>query len=129
MIFKLNYEFVAKNDKAEFSINLFTLDEVGITKSNVMFITATRIDLETNENGEPYKIMDYTTIFNGLPTPKNLLKVCEDDTDSAKSIIEVLKREDVFELAAEYWNFDKEEWEDELDDVLFHYKERVKQKR
>ena len=125
MIFKCNYEFVAKNDKAEFSINLFTLDEVGITKSNVMFITATRIDLETNENGEPCKMMDYTTIFNGLPTPKNLLKVCEDDTDSAKSIIEVLKREDVFKFAAEYWNFDKEEWEDELDDVLFNYKERV----
>ena len=125
MIFKRNYEFVAKNDKAEFSINLFILDEVGITKSNVMFITATRIDLETDENGEPYKMMDYTTIFNGLPTPKNLLKVCEDDTDSAKRIIEVLKGEDVFKFAAEYWNFDKEEWEDELDDVLFHYKERV----
>lgn len=24
-----------------------------------------------------------------------------------------------------YWNFAKEEWEDELDDVLFHYKETV----
>ena len=120
MIFKKNYEFVAKNDKAEFSIKLC------ITNSNVMFITATRIYLETDENGEPYKIMDYTTIFNGLPTPKNLLKVCEDDTDSAKRIIEVLKREDVFKFAAEYWNFAKEEWEDELDDVLFHYKEKVK---
>ena len=125
MIFKRNYEFVAKNDKAVFSINLFILGGVGITKSNVMFITATRIDLETDENGEPYKMMDYTTIFNGLPTPKNLLKVCEDDTDSAKRIIEVLKGEDVFKFAAEYWNFDKEEWEDEHDDVLFHYKERV----
>lgn len=125
MIFKCNYEFVAKNDKAEFSINLFTLDEVGITKSNVMFITVTRIDLETDENGELYKMMDYTTIFNGLPTPKNLLKVCEDDTDSAKRIIEVLKGEDVFELAAEYWNFDKEEWEDELDNSLEHYMEKV----
>ena len=90
-----------------------------------MFITATRIDLETNENGEPYKMMDYTTIINCLPTPKNLLKVCEKDVDAAKKIIEVLKRKDVFELAAEDWNFDKEEWEDELDDVLFHYKERV----
>lgn len=131
MIFKHNYEFVAKNDKAAFSINIFTLDEVGITitNSNVMFITATRIDLEKDENGELYKMMDYTTIFNGLPTPKNLLKVCEDDTDSAKRIIEVLKREDVFKFAAEYWNFDKEEWEDELDDVLFHYKERVSDKR
>ena len=129
MIFKKKYEFVAKNDKAEFSINLFTLDEVGITKSNVMFITATRIDLETDENGEPYKMMDYTTIINGLPTPKNLLKVCEKDTDSAKRIIEALKGEDVFKFAAEYWNFDKDEWEDELDDVLFHYKERVSDKR
>lgn len=125
MIFKCNYEFVAKNGKAEFSLNLFTLDEVGITKSNVMFITVTRIDLETDENGEPYKMMDYTTIFNGLPTPKNLLKVCEDDTDSAKEIIEVLKGEDVFELAAEYWNFDKDEWEDELDNSLAHYMEKV----
>lgn len=125
MIFKCNYEFVAKNDKAEFSINLFTLDEVGITKSNVMFITVTRIDLATDENGEPYKMMDYTTIFNGLPTPKNLLKVCEDDTDSAKRIIEVLKREDVFKFAAEYWNFEKSEWEDELDNSLAHYMEKV----
>ena len=125
MIFKCNYEFVAKNDKAEFSINLFTIDEVGITKSNVMFITVTRIDLETDENGEPYKMMDYTTIFNGLPTPKNLLKVCEDDTDSAKRIIEVLKREDVFKFAAEYWNFDIDEWEDELDNSLAHYLEKV----
>lgn len=118
-------EFVAKNGKAEYSLNLFTLDEVGTTKTNVMFITATRIDLETDENGEPYKMMDYTTIFNGLPTPKNLLKVCEDDTDSAKEIIEVFKGEDVFELAAEYWNFDKEEWEDELDNSLEHYLEKV----
>lgn len=125
MIFKCNYEFVAKNDKAEFSINLFTIDEVGITKSNVMFITATRIDLETDENGEPYKMMDYTTIFNGLPTPKNLLKVCEDDTDLAKRIIEVLKGEDVFKFAAEYWNFDKDEWEDNLDDSLELYLEKV----
>lgn len=118
-------EFVAKNGKAEYSLNLFTLDEVGTTNTNVMFITATRIDLETDENGEPYRMMDYTTIFNGLPTPKNLLKVCEDDTDSAKEIIEVLKGEDVFELAAEYWNFDKDEWEDNLDDSLELYLEKV----
>ena len=118
-------EFVAKDGKAEYSLNLFTLDGVGTTNTNVMFITATRIDLETDENGEPYKMMDYTTILNGLPTPKNLLKVCEDDTDSAKEIIEVLKGEDVFELAAEYWNFDKDEWEDNLDDSLAHYMEKV----
>lgn len=129
-------EFVAKDGKAEYSltfftqnVNLFTVDYVCSTHTNVMFITATRIDLETDENGEPYKMMDYTVIFNGLPTPKNLLRVCEKDIEAAKKIIEVLKRKDVFELAAEYWNFDKEEWEDELDDVLFHYKERVSDKR
>ena len=125
-------EFVAKDGKAEYSltfftqnVNLFTVDYVCSTYTNVMFITATRIDLETDENGEPYKMMDYTVIFNGLPTPKNLLRVCDKDVEAAKKIIEVLKRKDVFELAAEYWNFDKEEWEDELDDVLLHYKERV----
>lgn len=125
-------EFVAKDGKAEYSltfftqnVNLFTVDYVCSTHTNVMFITATRIDLEKDENGEPYKMMDYTTIFNGLPTPKNLLRVCEKDVEAANKIIEVLKRKDVFELAAEYWNFDKEEWEDKLDDVLFHYKERV----
>ena len=125
-------EFVAKDGKAEYSINLFmhnvnlfTVGYVCTTQTNVMFITATRIDLETDENGEPYKMMDYTTIFNGLPTPKNLLKVCEKDVEAAKEIIEVLKREDVFEFAAEYWNFDKEEWEDELDDSLALYLEKV----
>ena len=125
-------EFVAKDGKAEYSlnffthnVNLFTVDYVCSTYTNVMFITATRIDLETDDNGEPYKMMDYTVIFNGLPTLKNLLKVCEKDVEAAKKIIEVLKRKDVFELAAEYWNFDKEEWEDELDDVLFQYKNRV----
>lgn len=83
-----------------------------------MFITATKVD-----NG-----MDYTTIINGLPTPKNLLKVCEKDVDAAKLIIKTLK-EDALSYANKYWNFDKEEWEDELDDVLFHYKERVSDKR
>ena len=79
-----------------------------------MFITATKVD-----NG-----MDYTVIINGLPTPKNLLKVCEKDVDAAKLIIKTLK-EDALSYAKKYWNFMKSEWEDELDDVLFHYKERV----
>ena len=125
-------EFVAKDGKAEYSlnlfthsVNLFTLDYVCTTNTNVMFITATRIDLETDENGEPYKMMDYTVIFNGLPTPKNLLRVCEKDVEAAKKIIEVLKREDALSYAKKYWNFMKSEWEDELDDVLFHYKESV----
>ena len=129
-------EFVTKDGKAEYSItfftqnvNLFTVDYVCTTETNVMFITATRVDLETDENGEPYKIMDYTVIFNGLPTPKNLLRVCEKDVEAAKKIIEVLKRKDAVKYAIKYWNFDKEEWEDELDDVLFQYKERVSDKR
>ena len=83
-----------------------------------MFITATKVG-----NG-----MDYTVIFNGLPTPKNLLKVCEKDVYAAELIIKTLK-EVALSYAKKYWNFDKEEWEDELDDVLFHYKERVSDKR
>ena len=79
-----------------------------------MFITATKVD-----NG-----MDYTTIFNGLPTPKNLLKVCEKDVEAARFIIKTLK-EDALSYAKKYWNFMKSEWEDELDDVLLHYKESV----
>ena len=101
------------NGEVEYSLNLHVIKTQ--LKNNVMFITATKVD-----NG-----MDYTVIYNGLPTPKNLLRVCDKDVEAAKKIIEVLKRKDVFELAAEYWNFDKEEWEDELDDVLFHYKDRV----
>jgi len=101
------------NGEVEYSVNLHVIKTQ--RKNNVMFITVTKVD-----NG-----MDYTVIFNGLPTPKNLLKVCEDDTDSAKRIIEVLKGEDVFKFAAEYWNFDKEEWEDELDNSLAHYLEKV----
>lgn len=101
------------NGEIEYSLNLHVIKTQ--RKNNVMFITATKVD-----NG-----MDYTVIYNGLPTPKNLLKVCEKDVEAAKKIIELLKSRDAFELAAEYWNFDKEEWEDELDDVLFHYKESV----
>lgn len=101
------------NGAVEYSVNLHVIKTQ--EKNKVMFITVTKVD-----NG-----MDYTVIFNGLPTPKNLLKVCEDDTDSAKRIIEVLKGEDVFKFAAEYWNFDKEEWEDELDNSLAHYLEKV----
>lgn len=100
------------NGEVEYSINLHVIKTQ--RKNNVMFITATKVD-----NG-----MDYTTIINGLPTPKNLLKVCEKDVDAAKLIIKTLK-EDALSYANKYWNFDKEEWEDELDDVLFHYKERV----
>ena len=100
------------NGEVEYSLNLHVIKTQ--RKNNVMFITATKVD-----NG-----MDYTVIFNGLPTPKNLLKVCEKDVEAARFIIKTLK-EDALSYAKRYWNFDKEEWEDELDDVLFHYKESV----
>lgn len=100
------------NGEIEYSLNLHVIKTQ--RKNNVMFITATKVD-----NG-----MDYTVIYNGLPTPKNLLKVCEKDVEAAKLIIKTLK-EDALSYAKMYWNFDKEEWEDELDDVLFHYKESV----
>lgn len=101
------------NGAVEYNVNLHVIKTQ--LKNKVMFITVTKVD-----NG-----MDYTVIFNGLPTPKNLLKVCEKDVAAAKFLIKTLKENDAFEFAAKYWNFDKEEWEDELDDVLFHYKESV----
>ena len=104
------------NGEVEYSLNLHVIKTQ--RKNNVMFITATKVD-----NG-----MDYTVIFNGLPTPKNLLKVCEKDVEAARFIIKTLK-EDALSYANRYWNFDKEEWEDELDDVLFHYKDSVSDKR
>ena len=100
------------NGEVEYSLNLHVIKTQ--RKNNVMFITATKVD-----NG-----MDYTVIFNGLPTLKNLLKVCDKDVEAARFIIKTLK-EDALSYAKKYWNFDKEEWEDELDDVLFHYKESV----
>lgn len=100
------------NGEVEYSLNLHVIKTQ--RKNNVMFITATKVD-----NG-----MDYTVIINGLPTPKNLLKVCKKDVEAARFIIKTLK-EDALSYAKRYWNFDKEEWEDELDDVLFHYKESV----
>lgn len=100
------------NGDVEYSVNLHLIKTE--RKNNVMFITVTKVD-----DG-----MDYTVIFNGLPTPKNLLKVCEKDVEAAKFIIKTLK-EDALSYAKKYWNFMKSEWEDELDDVLFHYKESV----
>lgn len=100
------------NGEVEYSVNLHVIKTQ--RKNKVMFITVTKVD-----NG-----MDYTVIFNGLPTPKNLLKVCEKDVEAARFIIKTLK-EDALSYAKRYWNFDKSEWEDELDDVLFHYKESV----
>jgi len=101
------------NGEVEYSVNLHLINTQ--RKNKVMFITVTKVD-----NG-----MDYTVIFNGLPTPKNLQKVCEKDVEAAKFIIKTLKEEDVYELAAEYWNFEKSEWEDNLDDTLELYLEKV----
>lgn len=100
------------NGKVEYSVNLHVIKTQ--QKNNVMFITVTTVD-----NG-----MDYTVIFNGLPTPKYLKKCCEKDVEAAQFIIKTLK-EDALSYAKRYWNFDKDEWEDNLDDVLFHYKESV----
>ena len=100
------------NGEVEYSVNLHLIKTQ--RKNKVMFITATKVD-----NG-----MDYTVIFNGLPTPKNLVKVCEKDVEAAQFIIKTLK-EDAVKYAIKYWNFDKDEWETNLDDVLFHYKESV----
>ena len=100
------------NGEVEYSVNLHIIKTQ--RKNKVMFITATKVD-----NG-----MDYTVIFNGLPTPKNLVKVCEKDVEAAQFIIKTLK-EDAVKYAIKYWNFDKDEWETNLDDVLFHYKESV----
>ena len=100
------------NGEVEYSVNLHVIKTQ--RKNNVMFITVTKVD-----NG-----MDYTVIFNGLPTPKNLLKVCEQDAEAARFIIKTLK-EDALSYAKRYWNFDKSEWEDELDNSLEHYMEKL----
>ena len=100
------------NGEVEYSLNLHVINTQ--LKNNVMFITATKVDND----------MYYTVIYNGLPTPKNLLNVCEKDVEAAQFIINALK-EYAVEYAIKYWNFDEDEWKDELDDVLFHYKESV----
>ena len=104
------------NGEVEYSVNLHVIKTQ--RKNKVMFITVTKVDTSS----------DYTVIFNGLPTPKNLAKVCEQDVEAARFIIKSLK-EDALSYVQKYWNFDKDEWEDELDDVLFHYIERVSDKR
>lgn len=100
------------NGAVEYSVNLHVINTQ--LKNKVMFITVTKVD-----NG-----LDYTVIFNGLPTPKNLLKACEDDVAAAKFLIKTLK-EDALIYAKRYWNFDKDEWEDNLDDSLAHYMEKL----
>ena len=102
------------NGEDEYSVNLHVIKTQRKTK--VMFITVTKVD-----NG-----MDYTVIFNGLPTVKDLQNACQRDEEAAKFIIKALKEEDVKEYAKKYWNFiDEDEWEDNLDNSLALYIEKL----
>ena len=96
---------------AEYSVNLHTM-KMGLSGEEVMFITVT-----TLMDGS-----DYTVVLNGMPMPKQLKKICGKDVEAAKLIIKTLK-EDVVKYAIKYWNFDKDEWEMNLDLVLKQYKE------
>lgn len=98
---------------AEYSVNLHTM-KMGLSGEEVMFITVT-----TLVDGS-----DYTVVFNGLPMPKQLKKICGKDVEAAKLIIKTLK-EDVVKYAIKYWNFDKDEWTDNLNNVLEDYEESV----
>ena len=98
---------------AEYSVNLHTT-KMGLSGEEVMFITVT-----TLVDGS-----DYTVVFNGLPMPKQIKKICGKDVEAAKLIIKTLK-EDVVKYAIKYWNFDKDEWTDNLDRVLEDYEESV----
>jgi hypothetical protein len=100
---------ISYNGNAEYSVDLH-LNEMGLSREKVMFITVT-----TLMDG-----MDYTVVFNGLPMPKQLNKACGRDEEAAKLIIKTLK-EDAVKYAIKYWNFDKEEWENELEKSFNHY--------
>jgi len=100
---------ISYNGNAEYSVDLH-LNEMKLSKEKVMFITVT-----TLMDG-----MDYTVVFNGLPMPKQLNKACGRDKEAAQFIIKTLK-EDVVKYAIKYWNFDKEEWENELEKSFNHY--------
>lgn len=107
--------FISTDSNKEFStdIHVKTMEQ---SETEVMYITITAVDLDSEQ--------DYTVILNGLPTPKNIKRICGNDVEAAEEIVNDLKKFAVDE-ACEYWNFDKEEWETNLDDVLFHYKESV----
>jgi hypothetical protein len=100
---------ISYNDNAEYSVDLH-LNEMGLSREKVMFITVT-----TLMDG-----MDYTVVYNGLPMPKQLNKACGRDKEAAQFIIKTLK-EDAVKYAIKYWNFDKEEWENELEKSFNHY--------
>lgn len=100
---------ISYNGNAEYSVDLH-LNEMKLSKEKVMFITVT-----TLMDG-----MDYTVVFNGLPMPKQLNKACGRDKEAAQFILKTLK-EDAVKYAIKYWNFDKEEWENELEKSFNHY--------
>ena len=100
---------ISYNGNAEYSVDLH-LNEMRFSREKVMFITVT-----TLMDG-----MDYTVVFNGLPMPKQLNKACGRDKEAAQFIIKTLK-EDAVKYAIKYWNFVKEEWEDELDNTFNNY--------
>lgn len=102
---------ISYNGNAEYSVDLH-LNEMRISREKVMFITVTTV-----MDG-----MDYTVVFNGLPMPKQLNKACGRDKEAAQFIIKTLK-EDVVKYAIKYWNFDNEEWENELEKSFNHYLE------
>lgn len=107
--------FLATNSNKEFSIDIH-FKTMGQSDTEVMYITITAVELDTEQ--------DYTVILNGLPTPKNIKKICDNDVEAAEEIIKDLKRLAVGE-ARKYWNFDKDEWEMNLDLVLKRYKESI----
>lgn len=100
---------ISYNGNAEYSVDLH-LNEMRFSREKVMFITVT-----TLMDG-----MDYTVVFNGLPMPKQLNKACGRDKEAAQFIIKTLK-DDAVKYAIKYWNFDKEEWENELENILKQY--------
>lgn len=97
------------NGNAEYSVDLH-LTEMRFSREKVMFITVT-----TLMDG-----MDYTVVFNGIPMPKQLNKAFGRDKEATQLIIKTLK-EDAVKYAIKYWNFVKEEWEDELDNTFNNY--------
>lgn len=96
---------------AEYSVDLHLM-KMGLSGEEVMFITVT-----TLQDG-----IDYTVVMNGLVTHKQLKKICGKDAEAAKFIVKTLK-EDVAKYAMRYWNFSKDEWNENLDSVLKTYLE------
>lgn len=111
----LNISSFISDNNTEYSIDIH-YKTMKHSNAEVMYITITAVELD-NER-------DYTVVLNGLPMPKTLKKICEKDVDAAEEIISDLKKLAVAE-ACEYWCFQKDEWETDLDYVLEQYKEKI----